>query len=266
LLDSVDAMVSVALALSCLACIAHGRRRRDGSLLDGSHVVSFSEAARSERRIAANKDMLGALLFAASQSSPLRIQESRESPRQRSAVSMSEEVYEIGEYRDPTTLKFRSLLNFFGTVTVGLGPVMKPLTESFKPSWGDEDSQVSPVKLPLPMGMGYEASGTVPGVYEVNSVAEGSNAEAAGLKRGDLIRGTTAMAINVQVEAEGDMLFNAGGTVPTSQRCLFVADGRTFDQFTQALASNAEANGGPGEATLIIERWDPFEEKKKAEQ
>jgi hypothetical protein len=176
---------------------------------------------------------------------------------------MEEEMVTIGSetYQDPTVIAFRNLLNFFGTVTVGLGPGMKPLSETFECSYPDyEDSQLTTVKLDFPLGMAFEESGNVAGRFEIYEVEPGSNAEAAGLKPGDLIRATTAVSYNKMIK-DPDLAMEASTKL---QRCLFVADDQSFEAFVTAALSNKEEDGGPDEITLVIERYDALGKKKKA--
>merc|ERR1712217_811778 len=92
--------------------------------------------------------------------------------------------------------------------------------------------------------------------FQITEVREGSNAEAAGIKVGDLLRGTTAIAIDIKKEADENALFSlsGGGLKPGSQRCLYVSDNQPFSFCRKALLSNLPDQGGPGVATLVIER------------
>jgi hypothetical protein len=170
-----------------------------------------------------------------------------------------EEVFTVGDtdtFEDPTTLEFRDLLNFFGRVTVGLGPGMKPFEKVFEPSWEFDESQLATVKVDISKGLAAKASERVPGRFEVSGLADDSAAKAAGIKVGDLIRATTAMAINRKAAAQADD--NSLEASTRVQRCLFVSDGMQPGQFVEAMMSNFEEKGGPGYAVLLIERYDPF--------
>jgi hypothetical protein len=169
-----------------------------------------------------------------------------------------DEVFAVGEtFEDPTELEFRDLLNFFGKVTVGLGPGMKPLDWSFEPTWEFDESQLSTVKVDITQGIAAKASETNPGRFEVSGIQKDSAADAAGIQLGDLIRGTTAMAVNRPC-ADADIDEIAIEASTKVQRCLFITDGQTPGRFVEALTSNFEEKGGPGYAVLVIERYDPF--------
>ena len=164
-------------------------------------------------------------------------------------------------YQDPTTLSFRNTKYFFGRVTVGLGPGMKPMDEIFNPGFKGDTSSLGVVEVPLPMGMIFEESEAAPGKFEVVEVVPGSNAEAAGVQPGDLLRATTAMAVNWKASMEeadtGFIEADAFGGKPGLQRALFNADGQTFDSLLTALSSNGADQDGPGVATLVVERRSP---------
>lgn len=164
-------------------------------------------------------------------------------------------------YQDPTSLEFRNTKYFFGRVTVGLGPGLKPYNEIFNPSWKDDSSSLGVVEVPFPMGIVFEES-EIPNRFEIIEVVDGGNAAAAGVRAGDVLRATTAMAVNRAASMEeadkGFVEADAFGGKPGLQRCLFVADGQTFDALMTALSSNAEQQQGPGLASLVIERRYPF--------
>ena len=168
-------------------------------------------------------------------------------------------------YQDPTTLSFRNTKYFFGRVTVGLGPGMKPMDEILNPGFKCDTSSLGVVELPLPMGMIFEESEVAQGKFEIVEVVPGSSAEAAGVRAGDLLRATTAMAVNWKASMEeadtGFIEADAFGGKPGLQRALFNADGQTFDSVLTALSSNAEDKDGPGVATLVIERRTAPDEK-----
>ena len=152
------------------------------------------------------------------------------------------------------TLEFTPTKYFFGRVDVYLGPQFKPLAEVLEPSAKDDSTAVSAVVVPAPFGMVIEESATYPGKIEVIDLVEGSNAEKAGVKKGDILRGTTAMALNIQRDSEEDFGFSVGLSEGTRQRAFLKVDNKNFDLVMAALQSNALDNGGPGEATLLFER------------
>lgn len=181
-----------------------------------------------------------------------------------------EETFEVQtqEFEDPLTLKFRKLAVFYGRVKVGLGPGMQPIEEVFEPSWPDDTSAMATARIPFPADMRFQESGRIPGRFEVIEVGEGSNAEKAGIKVGDLIRGVTAIAQNramMQKAIEKDVAFSlSGGTTGTNVEmgyvpALFIADDQSFDNFAKALVSNKNEQGGRNEAVFIIERNNPFD-------
>ena len=99
-----------------------------------------------------------------------------------------------------------------------------------------------------------EESATYPGKIEVLELVEGGNAEKAGILPGDLLRGTTAMALNIAESAEEDFGFSVGLTEGTRQVAYLPSDRKSFDFVMAALQSNNADNGGPGEAALVFER------------
>jgi len=139
-------------------------------------------------------------------------------------------------------------------VDIYLGPEFKPLTEVLDPSWKDDTSSVAPCVVPLPLGMVLEESETMPGKIEVTEVVPGSNAEKAGVRPGDLLRGVTGMGQNVQQDSEEDFGFSVGLSEGKRVRAYMPTDKRDFDAVMGALKSNAVDAGGAGEATLIMER------------
>ena len=62
------------------------------------------------------------------------------------------------------------------------------------------------------------------------------------------------MALNIQQSSEEDFGFSVGLSEGTKQRAFFPTDRKKFDAIMAALQSNAPANSGPGEATLVFER------------
>lgn len=152
------------------------------------------------------------------------------------------------------TLEFRATKYFFGRVDIFLGPEYKPLSEVFDPSVKDDTTAVAAVVVKAPFGMVIEESATYPGKVEVIEVVEGGNCAAAGVKVGDILRGTTAMAVNIAQSAEEDFGFSIGVSEGTRQRAFFPTDRKKFDLIMAALQSNALTNSGPGEAALVFER------------
>ena len=152
------------------------------------------------------------------------------------------------------TLEFLQTRYFFGRVSVYLGPQYKPLNEIFEPSRKDDTTAVASVVVPTPLGMVIEESATYPGKVEVLELVDGSNAAKAGVKVGDILRGTTAMALDIQSASEEDFGFSIGISEGTRQRAFLPTDRKSFDLIMNALKSNAADNGGPGEACMVFER------------
>merc|ERR1719271_2358616 len=123
---------------------------------------------------------------------------------------------------------------------------MKPMDELFNPGFKGDTSSLGVVELPLPMGMIFEESEVAQGKFEIVEVVPGSNAEAAGVQPGDLLRATTAMAVNWKASMEeantGFIEADAFGGKPG---------------LLPALSSNGADQDGPGVATLVIERRSP---------
>lgn len=165
-------------------------------------------------------------------------------------------------------LEFKVTKYFFGRVQVYMGERFKPLSEVFEPTFSDDSSAMSSVVVESPFGMVIEESERCPGRIEASmsfflrlrtckqviEIVEGSNAEKAGVQAGDILRGTTAMALNIQRAAEEDAAFSVGLSEGKKERAFLNADRQPFENVMSALQSNAAANGGPGEACLVFER------------
>jgi hypothetical protein len=152
------------------------------------------------------------------------------------------------------TLEFRKLRYFNGRVGVWMGRQFKPMWEVFAPSVKDDTTAVASVVVQTPFGMIIEESAKYKGKVEVMEVNAGSNAEKAGIKVGDVLRATTAMARNIQKDSEEDFGFSVGLTEGSKVRALLMTDNQPFEEVMRALTSNAPDNNGPGEAALVFER------------
>jgi len=132
------------------------------------------------------------------------------------------------------------------------------MTEQFDPSWKDDNCALAAVEVEMPLGMVIGESDKLKGRIEVLEVLEGSTAEAAGIKAGDVLRAVSAQKKDAQAAAEGNIAFNAFAGATTSgveiRRALYIADGRSFDGCMEALASNSDKNGGTGRAAMVFER------------
>ena len=148
------------------------------------------------------------------------------------------------------TLEFLQTRYFFGRVSVYLGPQYKPLSEIFEPSRKDDTTAIASVVVPTPLGMVIEESANYRGKIEVIDVVPDSNAAKAGIRVGDILRGTTGMALNIQQASEEDFGFSVGLSEGTKQIAFLPTDRKNFDSVMSALQSNANR----GEATLVFER------------
>ena len=98
----------------------------------------------------------------------------------------------------PTKLEFKPRKYFYGVVEIDIGEGYKMMRENFSPSWKDESGSLAVVKCDLPLGMTIEQVENTEGrmtnrsLFEIVEVAEGSNAEKAGIKVGDTLRACNA--------------------------------------------------------------------------
>jgi hypothetical protein len=182
-------------------------------------------------------------------------------PRTTSIRRLRAEVAEVDEEAPPPltdaqadakkeTLEFLQTRYFFGRVSVYLGPQYKPLSEIFEPSRKDDTTAVASVVVPTPLGMVIEESANYRGKIEVIDVVPDGNAAKAGIRVGDILRGTTGMALNIQQASEEDFGFSVGLSEGTKQLAFLPTDRKNFDSVMNALQSNANR----GEATLVFER------------
>jgi hypothetical protein len=182
-------------------------------------------------------------------------------PRTTSIRRLRAEVAEVDEEAPPPltdaqadakkeTLEFLQTRYFFGRVSVYLGPQYKPLNEIFEPSRKDDTTAIASVVVPTPFGMVIEESASYKGKIEVIDVVPDSNAAKAGIRVGDILRGTTGMALNIQQASEEDFGFSVGLSEGTKQIAFLPTDRKNFDSVMSALQSNANR----GEATLVFER------------
>lgn len=156
----------------------------------------------------------------------------------------------------PSVLRFPKTESYRGKITVGLGPGMQPSEFDFPgPSWTNGGvSLLSKVHITVPMGISMEPTTdpNCPGRFVVTSIRDGSSGQRAGIKVGDLIRATTAMAINWKVESE--KIQNDFGAKPSSSRAVYWTDESPRGNLIKACQSNDKSAGGPGEATVVVER------------
>ena len=118
------------------------------------------------------------------------------------------------------------------------------------PSRKDDTTAIASVVVPTPLGMVIEESANYRGKIEVIDVVPDGNAAKAGIRVGDILRGTTGMALNIQQASEEDFGFSVGLSEGTKQLAFLPTDRKNFDSVMNALQSNANR----GEATLLFER------------
>ena len=159
---------------------------------------------------------------------------------------------------NPEVLDFPRRDYFYGRVSIELGEGYKTMVEDFGPSWKDDQCSLAPVEASLPLGMVIEESENLPGRFEISEVREGSNAEKAGVKVGDILRAVTAQKKDAMAAAEGNIAFNAVAGATTAgvvvKKALFNADRQSFEAVMNALGTNSDQKGGTGRVSMIFER------------
>ena len=152
----------------------------------------------------------------------------------------------------PTTAEFVFRNYYYNVVNVDIGEGFKMMRETFNSSWLDEESAVTVLKCPMPLGMVIDEvknlEGRKKGHFEIVEVFEDSNAEKAGIKVGDAIRACNA---TVRKRVNDATAFVEADTSKT--KALFTADGNTFDALIGAIQTNKEEDY----ITLVIERRKP---------
>ena len=133
---------------------------------------------------------------------------------------------------------------------------MKPIPLCIKPSWNDDTSQITTVKVALPMDMGIDISTTELGRFAVVDVPPNSNAEKAGIQVGDLLRGVKELD---PTKKHAYYTVTGGDIMPDYERAYFNPDGQRFQEVWQTLNSTGES----GETVLVIERRKKQCEKKE---
>ena len=103
--------------------------------------------------------------------------------------------------------------------------------------------------VPTPFGMVIEESATYRGKIEVIDVVPDRNAAKAGIRVGDILRGTTGMALNIQQASEEDFGFSVGLSEGTKQIAFLPTDRKNFDSVMSALP--VEREPGRGDARLL---------------
>ena len=131
-------------------------------------------------------------------------------------------------------------------------------TECFFEPRSDGSAQLIKFEVEVPCGVILQESDDAGGrpIVVVGAVGEGSNAEAAGLRPGDILRATSA--VRQQMEMPTWQLLGGGIGRPKTFRFIFGADldakpARDFEEVLGAVGSNRlDPQGRP--AILVVER------------
>ena len=117
---------------------------------------------------------------------------------------------------------------------------------------GENSSFIYSVQADLPLGMILGEVDAMP-VLRVDEIADDSNAAAAGIKVGDLLRACTAT--QTTMETPTWQLLAGGIGQPKTKRFMYSADRRPFEEIMDAIASNRQdPKGRP--AVLVFERLE----------
>ena len=104
----------------------------------------------------------------------------------------------------------------------------------FPPIIKNNQSFIVAVEASLPLGIILGED--IPGILQVDEVAENSNGEIAGIKVGDIVRATTACQVTM---TQPTWQLIAGGIgQPQTTRMMFTADRKPFEEVMEAIASN----------------------------
>jgi C-terminal processing protease CtpA/Prc len=122
-------------------------------------------------------------------------------------------------------------------------PILKPDGSSveekvqFPPRLNEsQNSKILVCEASLPLGILLGESEEVAGMTLVDEVVEGSNAEAAGVKVGDVVRGFTACRMEMDMPTW--QLIAGGIGRPKTMRFMYGPDGKPFEQVMEAIGSN----------------------------
>lgn len=136
-------------------------------------------------------------------------------------------------------------------------PILKPdgstIEEKvqFPPRFDGIESNIIALQASLPLGVILGEHETIPGITTVDEVVEGSNADAAGFRVGDLIRACTAC--RVEMEQPMWQLIAGGIGRPKTMRFIFSTDYKPFEQVMDALGSNRMDPEGRS-VIVVVER------------
>eukprot|EP00566_Odontella_aurita_P028331 CAMPEP_0113554252 /NCGR_PEP_ID=MMETSP0015_2-20120614/16049_1 /TAXON_ID=2838 /ORGANISM="Odontella" /LENGTH=200 /DNA_ID=CAMNT_0000455379 /DNA_START=361 /DNA_END=963 /DNA_ORIENTATION=+ /assembly_acc=CAM_ASM_000160 len=123
----------------------------------------------------------------------------------------------------------------------------------FPPRIAGGKSRIKACQASLPLGIILGESEDLPGMICVDEVASGSNGEAAGVQKGDVLRACTAC--QVTMETPTWQLLAGGIGQPKTKRFMFSVDGRPFEEIMDAVASN-RMDPEERPAYLVLERMD----------
>lgn len=107
----------------------------------------------------------------------------------------------------------------------------------FSPRLAVGESYILTVEAELPLGMilGLDEE-EIYGATRVDEVAEGSNAKAAGVQVGDIVRAMTACQTTMETPTWQLMVGGIGQ--PKTKRFMYSADSRPFEEVMDAVSSN----------------------------
>ena len=104
----------------------------------------------------------------------------------------------------------------------------------FPPIIKNNKSFILAVEASLPLGIILGED--IPGIMQVDEIAENSNGEKAGIQVGDIVRATTACQVTM---TQPTWQLIAGGIgQPQTTRMMFTTDRKPFEEVMEAIASN----------------------------
>uniref|UniRef100_A0A7S3PTY6 PDZ domain-containing protein n=1 Tax=Chaetoceros debilis TaxID=122233 RepID=A0A7S3PTY6_9STRA len=114
-----------------------------------------------------------------------------------------------------------------------------------------KESNIIAIQANLPLGLILGQSEEMPGITTVDEVGEGSNAELAGVKVGDILRACTACQVSMEMPTW--QLMAGGIGRPKTSRMMWSVDGKVFEEVMEALISNSmDPQARP--VWLVVER------------
>mmetsp|Transcript_66223 Transcript_66223/g.181556 ORF Transcript_66223/g.181556 Transcript_66223/m.181556 type:complete len:238 (+) Transcript_66223:88-801(+) len=118
-----------------------------------------------------------------------------------------------------------------------------------------EGSQLLCLRLDLPLGMLLEESEAAdgrPGAPAVVELFDVGSAITSGVRKGDVVRATTACKMQMATPTWQLMLGGIGR--PTMQKMIYVTDDQPFETVLAAISSNSREQQGNGQIVLLLER------------